>query len=233
MAIDVKTVLRLVAAVLMTACVPAVTSAQVFIGAAKPRPGSVEISGGGLLAGGQDLPDQAATLTPNPSTGSSSFELFNANPSLGAGFGAQGMVTVYLTRALAVEGGLQFSRPQLKVELSDDVEDAPDVTASTTITEYVFTGSLVYHFWGSGRTVPFVAGGAGHLRDAHSGNGVVETGIEYHATGGVKMWFPDSRQARRFGLRAEAGLSVRDGGFSFDEDRRMVPFAAVSFLYLF
>jgi hypothetical protein len=233
MIIDARRKLRLVAAVVAMAAVPTSAGAQVFLGPAKPRPGSVEISGGGLLAAGQNLPDQAATLTPNPSTGSSSFELFNANPSLGAGLGAQGMVTVYITRALAVEGGMQFSRPQLRVELSDDAEDAPDETASTTITEYLFTGSLVYHFGVSGQTVPFVAGGLGHLRDAHTGNGVVETGIEYHGTGGVKIWFPDARQGRRLGLRIEGGLSVRDGGFSFDEDRRTVPFGAVSLLYLF
>jgi hypothetical protein len=47
------------------------------------------------------------------------------------------------------------------------------------------------------------------------------------------MWFAEARRPRRLGLRAELGMSMRDGGFSFDEDRRLVPVASASLLYLF
>lgn len=211
-------------------CLPSGAGAQVFIGSDKPRPGTVEASGGGLFTTSQDLPARAAVLTGNPSGGLSSFEQFNTESSIGPVVGVQGTVAVYVTRALAIEGGLQFSRPQLKIELTDDTEDAPDVTASSTMTEYLFTGSLVYHFGASPRTVPFIAAGAGHLRDVHAGNDLVETGTEYHGKAGVKMWFG---AVRKFGLRAEGGVSLRSGGFSFDDDRRTVPTAAVSLLYLF
>jgi hypothetical protein len=88
----------------------------------------------------------------------------------------------------------------------------------------------VYHFGGSGRTVPFIAGGAGHIRDVAPGNDFVETGVEYHGKAGVKSWFG---RRRNVAFRAEAGISVRDGGLSFDEERRIVPAVAASFLYLF
>jgi hypothetical protein len=234
MFIMIRPAARGLAVVAVLGCLPAAADAQVWVGGSRPRRGSVEVSGGALVTAGQSLPAQAATLTVNPPAGLSSFELFTANPSIRPAIGAQGAVAVYLTRALALEGGVQFSRPRLEVELSGDAEDAPDLTASTAITEYVFSGSLVYHFGSSPRTVPFVAAGAGHLRDVHTGREVVETGTEYHGKVGLKMWFADPRRPQRLGLRAEAGLSVRDGGFSFDdEERRRTPTAAVSLLYLF
>lgn len=204
--------------------------AQVWMGATGPKPGSAEISVGGFWSGGQSLPAAAAMETVNPASGLSSFDLFEADPKLDASFGALGSLGVYITRSLAVEGGFQFSRPKLNVRLTNDAEDAPDITASTTISSYLFTGSVVYHFGTSGRTVPFVAGGAGYIRDVHSGNSVVETGTEYHAKGGIKSWFG---RARKFGLRAEGGISIRDGGFSYEGDVRYVPIASASFLYLF
>lgn len=209
---------------------PALADAQVFLRGSRPRAGSVEISGGGLWTGGQSLPSSTAVLTGNPTAGDSSFDLFETDPSLEPAFGAQGTVAVYLTRAIALEGGVQFSRPQLKVRLSNDFEDADDVTATTTISSYLFTGSLLYHFGNSQRRVPFIAGGAGHIRDLHTGNEVVETGTEYHGKAGIKLWFGPRRTA---GLRLEGGVSVRDGGFSYEDERRIAPVAAASFLYLF
>jgi hypothetical protein len=218
------------AGVLLLAGAPALADAQVFIRGARPRAGSVEVSGGGLWAAGQSLPADAALLTGNPGAGDASFELFSADPSLEPAFGAIGTVAVYVTPRIAIEGGVQFARPKLSIGLSDDFEDAPDLTASSTVTSYLFTGSVVYHFGRSTRNVPFVAAGAGHVRDAHTGNEVVDTGIEYHGRVGMKLWFGPRRTA---GLRLEGGLSIRDGGFSFDDDLRFVPTAAASFLYLF
>jgi hypothetical protein len=209
---------------------PALADAQVFLRGSRPRAGSVEMSGGGLWTGGQSLSSSAAVLTGNPGSGNASIDLFETDPSLAAAIGAQGTVAVYVTRALAIEGGVQFSRPQLKIRVTGDFEDAPDVTATTTLSSYVFTGSLVYHFGNSPRRVPFIAGGAGHIRDVHSGNEVVDTGTEYHGKAGIKLWFGSRRTA---GLRLEGGLSVRDGGFSYDDERRVAPVAAASFLYLF
>ena len=221
---------RLSAVIVFLAIAPSLADAQVFIRGARPRAGSVEVSGGGLWTGGQSLPSSAAVLTGNPGAGDVSLELFTADPSLEPTVGALGTVAVYVTPRIALEGGVQFARPNLTIALSDDFEDAPDVTASTTVTSYLFTGSVVYHFGRSTRNVPFVAAGAGHVRDVHAGNEVVETGLEYHGRAGVKLWFGPRRTA---GLRLEAGLSLRDGGFSFDEERRFVPTAAASFLYLF
>jgi hypothetical protein len=216
---------------LLLAMTPAAIQGQVWVGANGPRPGSTELAVGGGFNLGQSFDSPDATLTANPSSGQSTLDLFATDAKLRPAPAAQAQLAVYVTRTLAVEAGFQFARPALEVSLSDDFEDAPDVTASTTITQYLFTGSLVYHFGRPGaQTTPFIAGGAGHVRDVHEGNGLIDTGIEYHGKAGVKLWF-GRRQTS--GLRLEGGVSIRDGGFSLDEERRIVPNASASFAYRF
>lgn len=211
---------------------PLDAAAQVWVGGDVPRKGSVEVSAGALWSGPQDLPGRDATLTGNPGTGNNSVELFSSDPTVKAAIGVQATIGFYVTRALSIEGGVRYARPQISVRLSDDFEGAPDVTATTTLTNYVFTGSLLMHFGGEGRVRPFVAAGAGHLRDVHEGNELVETGTEYHGKVGVKMWFGSGRS--RMGLRAEGGVAVLDGGFSFEEaTRRFAPIASVGLSYVF
>lgn len=207
-------------------------SAQMWAGGRgdTPRRGSIELSGGALWAGGYDLGSRAATLTRNPPTGSGPFELFSADTQLEARPGAQGKVAIYLSRALAIEAGAQYSRPLLSTRLTDDAEGAESITATGMLTRYVFDGTAVFHLlrfaFADGRGVPFVSGGGGYVRELHRGNELVETGTEIHGGGGVKWWF-----GKRVGLRAEAGFTSRDGGFDFREGRRTLPTASASIMF--
>ena len=198
-----------------------------------PHAGSIEVGGGFSWSGGFSLGTASADLIRNPTTGTGPFELFSSDTKLGQGVGLQGHVTGYLSTRFAIEGGLRYTRPVLSIDLSDDAEAAPDVTAEETLNRYVIDGSAVWHFGNvqRGRLVPFVSGGAGYLRELHEGNELIETGAEYHVTGGVKWWF--SGQPSRMGIRAEGGVAIRDGGFDFREGRRTVPIAGVSLIYLF
>ena len=218
-------------ACLLLATLPAPVDAQVWVGTAGPRPGSTEVAVGAGFNLGKTFNTEDATLTPNPGSGQGSLDLFTTETKLRSAPAAQGYVAVYITRSLAVEAGIQFARPVLEVSLSNDFEDAPDVTATTTISQYLFTGSLVYHFGRPGaKTTPFIAGGAGHVRDAHEGNGLIDTGTEYHGKAGVKLWLGRRQNS---GLRLEGGVSIRDGGFTLQDDRRVVPNASASFAYRF
>jgi len=196
-----------------------------------PHAGSWEVSGGLLWQGGFDLGNRDAELTRNPATGTGPYDLFTSASSLGSGLGVQARVAGYLSRSLALEGGLRITRPTLNIDLSGDVESAPELTATETLTQYVFDGSLVWHFapFHKGRAVPYLAGGAGYMRDLHEGNALIETGVEYHGMAGLKWWL--SSRPKRLGIRGEAGFSVRDGGFG--EGRRTVPVASASLIYLF
>lgn len=227
-------VLRGAAAALLLLACAAPARAQVWIrGGGAPRAGSIEVSGGVLWAQGFDLGSAAAELTRNPTTGSGRLTLFNSETRLEPVPGGQARVGVYLSRRVSVEGGVQYSRPRLSTRLTGDAEGADSATVSEDLTRYVFDGALVVHLpaFGGGRGVPFLTGGAGYLRELHAGNELVETGTQYYAGAGVKVWFGQTR--RRFGIRGDAGIAVRDGGFDFEEGRRTMPTAAASVLYLF
>jgi hypothetical protein len=220
-------------AALILAC-GADARAQVRIGAGSgPRPGSVELIGGIMWAQGFDLASAPAELTRNPTTGSSPLVLFNSETRIDPAAGAQVRLGVYLTPRVSIEGGVQYSRPVLATRVSGDFEGADSATLSETLTRYVFDGAVVLHLpaFASGRGVPFVMGGAGYLRELHEGNGLVETGAQYYAGGGVKIWFGEAR--RRFGIRGDVGVSIRDGGFDFEEGQRMLPTVSTALVYLF
>ena len=96
------------------------SAAQVWTGGGGPRPGAVEISGGGTWIAGQELSDRDAILTPNPGAGFDEFELFTTQPTLKSAIGAQALIGYYVTRTFAIEGGVHYSRPTLSVRLAGD-----------------------------------------------------------------------------------------------------------------
>jgi hypothetical protein len=201
---------------------------------AQPSRGSVELSGGGIFVGGYDLGSSTAELTSNSGTLGTPFTLFETDNRVDAGAGLIGRIGVYLTPSFAVEGGLRFTQPKFTSRITADAESAANTTAEETIHQYVFEGSAVWHFGRSsstsGRMTPFVFGGAGYLRELHEGDALVEEGTEYHAGGGIKWWLGAKHT---MGVRAEAGFSIRDGGFDFEKKRRIVPVAAGSFVWAF
>ena len=213
-------------AIALSAAAPAV--AQSGGQASVSGPGRWELTGGGVLIGGYELGERSAELTPN--TGSSSFEEFTTDNTVKPAFGLQARIGFVVTPALTIEGGFRFARPVYEVRISGDVEDAPDTTAEETLSQYLFDGSIVWHL-GKGRAVPFLFGGAGYLRELHEDDALLEEGLEYHAGGGIKWWFGEGR--RGVGVRAEAGVSIRDGGFDFKDGQRIVPTAGGFLFYAF
>ncbi len=197
---------------------------------AATRGGRLELSGGGVLVGGYGLGESVAELTPN--SGSSGYELFTTRSEVRQAFGGVARIGFVVTPAIVIEGGLRFTRPVYEVRVSGDAENAPDTTIEETLSQYVFDGSVVWNFAAPGRgVVPFVFGGAGYLRELHEEDALVEEGSEYHAGGGVKWWFGEGR--RRFGVRGDVGISIRDGGFDFSDGQRVVPVVSGSLIYTF
>jgi hypothetical protein len=227
---------RTAAGLIAAAVSPAVAanaSAQIRRGRDTPRAGSWEIAGGFIWTGGIDGPDRAAELTRNGET-AGGFDLFKSSSRISGAPGGGAALGFYLSRALALEAGVRYSRPRLTIGLSGDFENADPVSADEILTRYVFTGSVVLHLRQMSigrRAVPYVSVGAGHIRDLHQGNELIETGTEYHAVGGLKYWFGAAR--RRFGVRGDAGVSISDGGFDFKDERRVLPIASASLVCLF
>jgi hypothetical protein len=195
--------------------------------------GRVEVSGGVVLVGGYDFGESVAELTPN--SGSGSYDFFTTESRVKQGLGLLARIGVVVSPAVVVEGGLRFTKPVYAVSVSDDVEGAADTTVEEKLSQYVIEGTVVWHVGraaaSGGRFVPFFYGGAGYLRELHEDDTLVEDGIEYHAGGGVKWWFGQGR--RRLGVRGEVGISIRDGGFDFEDGLRMVPVVGGSLVYRF
>ena len=214
-------------------CLTTAAQAQVYIGRDAPRRGMFEMSGGGMFASGFALGDLTAELT--RSTLTDRFDLFTSEVEVTGFPGAFARIGYYLSDAVSIEGGMRYARPRLTVRLSGDAESAPSQTAEETVSHYVFDGSLVWHLrhlsFASGRAIPYLSGGAGHLRELHEGNQLVETGQEYHALAGVNFWLGSG--ARRFGLRVEGGMSARKKGIDHTDGVRAVPigFGGVSYLF--
>ncbi|HET7617618.1 MAG TPA: outer membrane beta-barrel protein [Vicinamibacterales bacterium] len=199
--------------------------------AAAPASGSWQIDGGIIWSGGVDLGTRAAELTRNPDVGGDPLQLFSTENRIGSLAGVGARVGVYVAPRVSIEGGLQFSRPEVRTRVTDDFEGATDLTATERLTQYLIDASAVYHF-GSGRTRPYALGGAGYLRQLHSGDHIVEDGPEFHAGGGVQYWFAGVRN--RLGVRFEARVSFQRGGFDFGENKmRTIPQASAGLAYMF
>jgi len=209
--------------------------AQIYLGTDTPHLGSWELGGGLVWSKGYDLGTRCAEETRNPGTGTGGFCLFQTASEVAAPTGGVVRLGFYVSPAISVEGSGQYLRPLVSTRLTGDAEQAPETTASETLTRIIVDGSVVFHIrrltFAGGRAVPFVAGGAGYLRELHQGNELIETGTTYHAGGGLQFWL--GQGAHRFGVRADIGASIRDGGFDFGENRRTLPTAGVSLVYLF
>lgn len=222
-----------VAAILLIG--PASTAFAQTTGSPGPlRGGRWELSGGPVFATGYDLGSRGAELTRNGESNLGPFDLFSSETSIDGAAGIQARVAFFLNPQVSLEGGLRYSKPGVTTQLTEDTENAENTTATEQISQYIFEGAVVYHFtnltFAGGRGVPFVSGGAGYVRELHQGDELIETGNAITATGGVKIWFGSGQ---RFGIRAEAGLSSRGGGFDFEDGRRTVPLFGGSLIYLF
>ncbi len=132
-----------------------------------PRARSFELSAGGIGVGPIDFGSATASLVANQSAAPES-TLFRASSSIGTGAGLDGRVAFNITRALAVEGGFVWTRATLESRITSDVEGVPGVTVAQDLDTYFVEASAVWHLnalsFAGGRALPFVAGGAGYLR---------------------------------------------------------------------
>jgi opacity protein-like surface antigen len=160
-----------------------------------------------------------ATETSNPSAATSPLVLFDADGRAREGAGALLRFTARVSRRVSVEAEGTFSRPVLAVSLARDFESAADTTADVRQTQYGVAGSILLDV-GTGvrRLRPFVAAGAGYLRQVQDGNVDVDGGVEWHAGGGVR--YP---LTRRLWLRADARVLSTTNAPAFTVKRRYLP----------
>jgi hypothetical protein len=101
-----------------------------------------------------------------------------------------------------------YGHPQLRVSISGDAEQAADLTAVESLHQFTFDGAIVWLMERrriGRRGIPFVAAGAGYLRQLHEGNTLVVSGQTYYVGGGLKYRLM-SRNARLKGLGVRGDL---------------------------
>ena len=190
----------------------------------------VEVEAGGGILGGAALGSTDANLRANATTAQPS-RLFSTASRVSTERSLHARVGVALSRRFAVEGGLVFTRPLIRTSVRGDAEGAPPLTVDEQVDQYFVEASVLVGLTGlrlGSRTVPFLVGGAGYLRQLHEGLTVIEQGHFYHLGGGVKHWLlaRDRGVVRAAGLRADARVYVLMSGISFDGRPR--PHAAAS-----
>lgn len=193
--------------------------------------GSWEVAPGLIWFAGTDLGSSAATLE---RPGGGEFELFKTSTSLEGAIGAAIGVSLQVTRKLAIEAAFSYARPGIATRVTADAEDAPPVTATAGLQQYLVEGSARWYLARSiGRFRPFIRAGGGYLRQLDDDAAHVETGRTIHAGAGLDRVFVDRAQGRinRIGARFEGRLIGRSGGFDVD-DKVRAGFAAGAALFL-
>ena len=167
---------------LLLASVFLLQGALVSVAAAQPAaPGQrhrFEVSFGGLWIAGAPLGTDVADLRANR-VPAAPFTLFTTDTRWASAPGFDARVSYCLTRSLAIEAGLVRVQPELRTSIAADAEGAAPLTVTERLDQYFIDASVVWlvnHLRFRERTVPFVSGGAGYLRQLHEGRTLVETG---------------------------------------------------------
>jgi hypothetical protein len=189
----------------------------------------LELGAGVLWMGQQALGD--TTVTETTSTGGTR-TLFTASSELAAAAGFAGRVGVRLTRSLVAEFEGAYLKPQLRIALANDVEDAASTTATETVEQFTVGGGALWYLPGVGtrRVAPFATVGGGYLRQLHEQETFVETGSFFQFGGGASILLVTGRHwhSTGIGARVDARAVIRAKGVSFDGGSTTSPAVGVS-----
>lgn len=182
--------------------------------------GAIEVAVGALYMNRSPLTSgDAKETTPTGGT----FSLFSTSTTLSAMTGSELHVGVHMTRRVELFGAASFGSRQLRIEATNDQENAASVTASERLQQFTFTGGARW-FLSESRVAPFLSVEAGQLRELHDNKTLVESGLVYMAGAGVSMLFADGGAA---GLRLAGRAVVRSKQFLLDT-KRVSPAVGVS-----
>ena len=187
---------------------------------APPGPPRFEVAVLAGVIGGGDLGDTSASMLGNNVPSGGPTALFTTSTRIGAAPTVEGRVGLRLSRALWMEGGASYGRPEFSVDISGDVEGVPGITAASRLTQVIVDGSLQYR-WTRRRVTPFVMVGGGYLRQLDDLRSSVETGSVVYGGAGIRVALAPGRRgfAGRLALRGDARVLWLRGGITLLEER--------------
>jgi hypothetical protein len=165
--------------------------------------------------------------------GGGRFQLFTTNTAIAPAIGIDSSIGVRLTRSLEAEASASFTKSDLRTKVGADAEGASGFTAAESLKQITVEGSLVFHLTRmrlSARSIPYLSGGAGFLRDLHEGNTLGENGRVYHVGAGLHYFLKSSATGvvNALGIRLDGRAVARSGGTSFDDDLHLSPAVSAS-----
>jgi len=227
-------VIRLRRVIVAAVCASALQVPSLLAQGASGERGRFELSAGPLWTGRASFGSAAATET---SASGGRFLLFSTSSELAAAAGIEGRIGVRLTPALQVEASSSYGRVQLRTTVSGDSDNGPSAVLGETIQQVTIDGGVMLRLarWRfGGRAVPFVAAGAGYLRQVHEGNTLAVAGQMYRAGGGVNyLLVSRNRGLKGIGIRGDLRAVVRRKGVAFDNRAHTSPAAAASVFFRF
>jgi hypothetical protein len=193
-------------------------------------PGRFEVSVGMLWVGHQALGSNDATET--TATGGR-LKIFTTSSDLASVAALEGRFAVRLVRSLEAEVEASYGTPQLKIDISNDIENAPPVTAIERVEQFMIGAGVIWYLpfrAPISRLAPFVTAGGGHLRQMHEERTLLATGQFYQIGGGVKLQLFSRPRGlvNAIGVRADARAIVRMNGVAFDDGGHASPALGVS-----
>jgi opacity protein-like surface antigen len=184
--------------------------------------GRIEVAGGVRWIGALDLGSVAADET---APGGDSNPLFRSATTLEGSAGAAGSVGVRLSPSFQLEFTAGYNRTSLRSEVSADIEAIPDTVVDAPVTQFLFEGGVVLRpgAWRGRRLSPFLAAGAGYLRQLNDGRTLVESGRSYSVGGGLYYQLETSgdRRLKATGLRFDVRALILQKGVAGDDTSRV------------
>jgi hypothetical protein len=201
-------------------------------GAQTLGPGRLELAVGAQWTGGSQNGSRDATET-DPTA--SPLHLFSTASELSSAAGVEARVGVRVTRRFDIEAAGTYARPQLRVTATRDAEGASDTTASERLQLFSVSGGIVWALTSrtDTRTIPFLTGGAGWVRELHENDIFAVAGEQAYVGGGVKQLLRtrDGRRLKALGVRADARAVIRTKALAID-DRTHATIALTASLFV-
>jgi hypothetical protein len=194
------------------------------------RPMRANVSAGLIASGGYSVGTRAAGLRPNTPGTPPPYTLFTAESAFGRVAGIEARVGVALTRALTLEVGGTFARPELGVTITGDTEAGTIPFIGERVSHYTADVAGMWEWRRirpGARARPYLVAGGGYVRQLDAERLKAETGYTVQGGAGLRYWVRGASRGRPMGVRVEGRLVRRTGGIEFDNRSRVIPTASV------
>jgi len=140
--------------------------------------------------------------------------LLRTQADFGAGPGVEVRLATAVTRRLAAAVTGSWTRTDVRVRVTEDVDGAPPLTLAETVSRVAIEGAGLWTLATRPRASIYARAGAGWMREVAGGGLLVEDGGIGTVGAGVKYWWrlPPPGRGRALGLSAEGRAVVRSGG---------------------